>query len=92
MLADAGRRWGLRRVIATVDPAHGASIAVLVKAGMARFDDRIEPDGSVTARFEWTGEGPLSPPPDRPSRGPEAARRSGLPPLAPGQTEAGGPK
>jgi RimJ/RimL family protein N-acetyltransferase len=62
-LVPALLRWGfetfdLPEVIATVMPAHAASLQVLHKAGLRRLPDRLNDDGSVTAllrigRDEW---------------------------------------
>lgn len=49
-ILDHGRdALGLRRIIATSDPANAASHRVLEKNGLLRIEDRIEDDGSLTA-------------------------------------------
>ena len=51
LLEVAGSRYGLREVIATVAPAHGASQRVLAKAGMSRREDRRYEDGGRSLVF-----------------------------------------
>lgn len=52
-LLDVARHHGLTKVIATVDPQHGASQRVLAKAGMERGELRDDPDGTQTQMFYW---------------------------------------
>ena len=49
---------GLRRVIATVDPAHEASQRVLARAGMSRGALRADDDGGFTQLFVWEAVAP----------------------------------
>ena len=52
-LLDFARDRGLGKVIATVDPQHGASQRVLAKAGMERGEVRDEEDGTQTQMYYW---------------------------------------
>lgn len=53
MLRFASKVVGLRRVIATTAPENIASHKVLLKAGMAREELRLNEDGSHTQVFGW---------------------------------------
>ncbi len=58
LLAWGAAVHGLRRVIATVDPAHEASQRVLSRAGMSRGAVRANDDGSFTQVFVWEAAAP----------------------------------
>lgn len=51
MAAWGEGRFGMQRMIATVDPRNAPSIRVCEKAGFVREADRAEEDGSLTAVF-----------------------------------------
>ncbi len=46
-------RFGMERIIATVAPAHAASLRVLARCGFERLEDIEEVDGASTALLEW---------------------------------------
>ena len=67
LLAAGAAQFGLRHVIATIAPDHGASQRVVAKAGMTRAPDRVEEDGSITRVFDTFLAPPTTDVPDSPA-------------------------
>ena len=55
MVAYGQREHGLREIIATLNPANGASQRVLEKSGLSFREDRKNDDGSTTRVMAWVG-------------------------------------
>lgn len=53
VVTEAGlSQFGLKRIIATIDPDNAASMHLIQKCGYVRVDDVIDEEGSITAVFE----------------------------------------